>query len=186
MKTRRIVCAIAMLGFLQHGFAQTNNSKPFTIKGTLTGSHVDSVTLYYEAGVGNYMHATNPVVNNEFTITGSISHPVSARIIFKKTGEVIPRQQEEDRMREFYIEPTAMTITGDPVNVKTLALTGSKTEADYDQLNSKIEPILEEEKPLEVAFMNEKDHEKAAAIHDQFEPYNLRIKKITYQLTCPN
>ncbi len=67
-------------------------------------------------------------------------------------------------------------------------MTGSKTEADYDELNSKIEPIREEEKPLEVAFMNEKDHEKAAAIHDQFEPYNLRIKKITYQffLDHPN
>ena len=189
MKTERIICALAMLFFLQHGFAQTNNSnKPFTIKGTLTGVHVDSVTLYYEAGAGNYMHATNPVVNNEFTVTGSISHPVSARIIFKKTGEVIPRNQQEDRMREFYIEPTAMTITGDPVNVKTLVMTGSKTEADYDELNSKIEPIRLEEKPLEVAFMNEKDHEKAAAIHDQFEPYNLRIKKITYQffLDHPN
>jgi len=201
-----MLCAIAMLGLLQHGFAQTNNGKPFTIKGTLTGAHADSVTLHYEAGAGNYMHTTNPVVNNEFTITGSISHPVSARIIFKKTGEVIPRRQQENRMREFYIEPTAMTITGDPVDIKTLTMTGSKTQAEYDGLNSKIELIRQEEKPLDAtydkaneAYMNAEKNKKtksvldslkniAADLHDKFDPYNDRIKKVTYQffLDHPN
>jgi thiol-disulfide isomerase/thioredoxin len=206
MKTRRIVCAIVMLGFLQHGYAQTGNTKPFTIKGTLTGAHVDSATLYYDAGAGNYTHITSPVTNNKFIITGSIAHPISARIIFKKTGEDIPRQQEEDRMREFYIEPADLTITGDPINVKTLVVTGSKTEAEYDELNSKIEPIREEEKPLEVTYdkaneeyMNAEKSKKptsvldslkdiAADLHDKFEPYNSRIKKVTYQffLNHPN
>jgi thiol-disulfide isomerase/thioredoxin len=206
MKAKKVICAIVMLGFLQHGFAQTNNGSPFTIKGTLTGSHADSVTLYYEAGAGNYAHATNAVVNNEFTISGNIAHAVSARIIFKKTGEVMSREQEEDRMREFYIEPIAMTITGDPVNVKTLVMTGSKTQAEFDELNSKTEPISEEEKPLEATYekaseeyMNAEKNKKsahildslkyiAADLHDKFEPYNARIKKVTYQffLDHPN
>ena len=182
MRTNKLLYAIAMLVFLQQGFAQTvAGSKPFTIKGKLTGVRVDSVTLYYEGDGGQYKHETNPVVNNEFTIMGSIPHPVSARIIFKKAGEVIPRNRQEDRMREFYIEPIAITITGNPVNVKSLVVTGSKTETEYEELNSKTEPIRKEMKPLEEAFMNEKDHEKAAAIHDQFEPYNARIKKVTYQ-----
>jgi thiol-disulfide isomerase/thioredoxin len=205
MRTNKLLYTLAMLVFLQQGFAQTGaNSKPFTIKGTLTGARVDSVTLYYEAGTGNYMHPTIPVVNNEFTITGSISHPVTASIIFKKAGEVIPRNKEEDRMREFYIEPSGMTITGDPLNVKSLAMTGSKTETDFDILNSKIEPIREEMKPLEETYekaneeyMNAKKNKKAtpvldslkniaAAIHDQFEPYNIRIKKINYQFFLDN
>ena len=182
MKTTKIFCTAVMLFVLQHTFAQTAGvSKPFTIKGTLTGAHADSVTLYYEGDGGKYMNETKPVQNNEFTLTGNVPHPVGARIIFKKTGEVIPRNKQEDRMREFYIEPTALTITGDPVDVKTLTITGSKTQTEYEDLNSKTAPIREEMKPIEVAFMNEKDHEKAAAIHDQFEPYNARIKKITYQ-----
>ncbi len=182
MKTIKIFCTIIVLPLLQHAFAQTaNGNKAFTIKGTLTGTHVDSVTLYYEGDGGQYMHETNPVLNNEFTLTGNIPHPVSARVMFKKTGEVIPRNLQEGRMREFYIEPTAMTIAGDAVDVKTLSLTGSKTDIEYQELNGKVAPIREEMKPIEVAFMNEKDHEKAAAIHDQFEPYNDRIKKVTYQ-----
>ena len=182
MRTNKLLYTLAIFVFLQQGFAQTvEGSKPFTIKGKLTGARVDSVTLYYEGDGGQYMHETHPVLNNEFTITGNIPHPVSARIMFKKTGEVVPRNQQQDRMREFYIEPTAIAITGDPVDVKTLVVTGSKTEVEYEGLNSKVEPVREEMKPLEVAFMNEKDHEKAAAIHDQFEPYNARIKKITSQ-----
>jgi len=182
MKTLKIFCTTVVLALLQHTFAQTaNGNKAFTIKGTLTGDRVDSVTLYYASDEGKYMHETNPVSNNEFTLTGSIAHPVSARIIFKKTGEVIPRNEQESRMREFYIEPTVLTLTGDPLNVKMLKVTGSKTETEYEDLQAKIAPIREEMKPIEVAFMNEKNHEKAAAIHDQFEPYNARIKKITYQ-----
>ncbi|SHN20984.1 TlpA disulfide reductase family protein [Mucilaginibacter sp. OK098] len=182
MRTTKIFCTAALLFVLQHTFAQTASvSKPFTIKGTLTGAHADSVTFYYEGEGGKYMHETKPVTNNQFTLTGNVPHPVSARIIFKKAGEVIPRNKEEDRMRELYIEPTALTITGDPLDVKTLIIAGSRTQTEYEDLNSKIAPIREEMKPIEVAFMNEKDHEKAAAIHDQFEPYNARIKKITYQ-----
>ena len=195
-----------MLACLQHVYAQTNNSRSFIIKGTLTGAHADSVTLIYEAGLGNYKHETNPVVNNEFTITGNIAHPVAAHIIFKKTGEVKDGQQEEERMREFYIEPTAMTITGDPVNVKTLVMTGSKTQAEYDELNSKIEPIRKEEIPLAAAYdkaneayMTAEKEKKSTAVldslkylaadlHDKFDPYNARIKKVTYQffLDHPN
>jgi thiol-disulfide isomerase/thioredoxin len=94
---------------------------------------------------------------------------------------VISRMKMEDRMREFYIEPAAMQMTGDISNLKSLKLTGSVTELDFESLEAKIQPIREEMKPLEEAFMKEKDHEKAAAIHDQFEPYDSRIKKVTYR-----
>jgi len=206
MRTNRILYTIALLGFLQHGFAQTNNGRPFTIKGALNGVHVDSVTLYYEAADGNYMHTTNAVVNNEFTFTGSISHPVSARIIFKKSGEVIPRGKQQERIRDFYIEPAMMMITGDPIDVKALSLTGSKTQVEYNELNNKTEPILREEKPLEAtydkankAYIDAEKNKKAthildslkntaADLHEQFETYHARIKKVNYEffLNHPN
>ncbi|MDB5158014.1 MAG: hypothetical protein JWR50_2721 [Mucilaginibacter sp.] len=181
MNTKRIFCTLTFLGLLQYASGQTaNTGKPFTIKGTLTGMKTDSATLYYEGIGGKYKHETMPVKNNQFTFIGNVLHVVSARIIFKKSGEVIPFEKQEERMREFYIEPTAMTITGDPRDVKTLAMTGSKTEKEYEDLNSKIAPIREEMKPIEEAFTKEKDHEKAAMIHDRFEPYYARIKKATY------
>lgn len=178
--------ALAMLLFLQQGFAQT--AKQFTINGTLTGAHVDSVLFYYQDAAGKYAHIEKPVVNNQFTLNGDIAQPGSSRILFKKKGEVISRYEQQDKMREFYIEPVALTLTGDPSNIQSLKLTGSKTEDENMELQAKIAPIRQEMKPLEEAFMKEKDHEKAAAIHDQFEPYNARIKKITYQffLDHPN
>jgi thiol-disulfide isomerase/thioredoxin len=199
MKTIKIFCTAVALALLQQITFAQNSNKTFTIKGVLTGAHVDSVTLYYEGDGGKYMHETNPVSNNDFTLTGNISHPVSARIIFIKAGEVIPRKQQESRMREFYIEPTAMAITGDPVDAKTLGLTGSKTETEYEELNSKVALIREEMKPLEEIYnrvneeyMNAVKNKKASSIldslkyiaadlHDKFEPYNARQKKVIYQ-----
>jgi len=189
MKKYRAICTIAALLFLNHGFAQSQDTgKPFLIKGSLSGTHVDSVLFYYEDSAGKYAHETKAVAGNEFTLKGNISQPVSARILFKKTGEVITRYQEEDRLKEFYLEPGVLKLTGDPADLKSIKLNGSKTENEFEELQSKTAPIRAEMKPLEEAFMKEKDHEKAAAIHDQFEPYNARIKKVTYQffLDHPN
>jgi len=187
MKAKRILGPLAALLFLQQGFAQ-DAGKQFTINGSLSGAYVDSVLFYYQDASGKYAHEVKPIVNNQFTLTGEIGQPGSSRMMFKKTGEVISRYQEQDRMKEYYIEPGTLTLSGDPSNLKSLKLTGSKTEDEYEELDAKIAPIREEMKPLEAAFMNEKDHEKAAAIHDKFEPYNARIKKITYQffLDHPN
>jgi thiol-disulfide isomerase/thioredoxin len=181
MKKIKIGATLVTLLIVQQVFAQpATKDKPFSIKGSLSGQHVDSVLLYYQNASG-YTHTSQPVVNNEFLLKGDIPHAVSARILFKNTGEVISRMKMEDRMREFYIEPAAMQMTGDISNLKSLKLTGSVTELDFESLEAKIQPIREEMKPLEEAFMKEKDHEKAAAIHDQFEPYDSRIKKVTYR-----
>lgn len=189
MKKNKVVCTIAVLLFLNHGFAQMPDAgKSFLIKGSLSGVHVDSVLFYYEDAAGKYAHEVKPLINNEFTLSGDISHPVSARIMFKNTGEVIPRAQQQNRMREFYIEPGSLMLSGDPADLKSLKLNGSKTESEFEELQAQTSPIREEMEPLEEAFTKEKDHEKAAAIHDQFEPYNARIKKVTYQffLDHPN
>jgi len=189
MKKFKVIGTIAVLLFLKNGFARAQDTgKSFQISGHLDGTPVDSVLFYYEDGAGKYAHEAKPIVNNEFTLSGYINHPESARIMFKKTGEVINRYQQEDRLKEFYIEPGNMAIAGDPSDLKSLKLSGSKTETEFEELDAKTTPIREEMKPLEEAFMKEKDHEKAAAIHDQFEPYNARIKKITYQffLDHPN
>ena len=182
MKAKKMWAALIASLILHQGFAQAvNTGRPFVIKGKLSGAHMDSVLLYYVNAADEYKHEAKPVLNGEFTLTGDMLYPASARIMFKNTGEVIPRMKMENRMRELYIEPGQMKLTGDPSDIKSLKLEGSKTEAEYEELEAKVTPIRLEMKPLEEAFMAEKDHEKAAAIHDQFEPYNARIKKVTYQ-----
>ena len=206
MKAKKIFSVVAALMLLQQAYAQQGAGKSFTINGTLHGAHVDSVLFFYEDAAGNYAHQKKPVVNNKFTITGNISQPGSGRVMFKKTGEVISPYDQYKRVREFYIEPGALKLSGDPADLKGLKLTGSKSEDENQELNSNIDPIREEMKPLEEKYtkankeyMDAEKNKKpvsvldslkyiAAGLHDQFDPYDFRIKKITYQffLDHPN
>jgi len=182
MKKNKIIATMVVLSFASHCFAQgPDKGKPFTIAGSLSGGHLDSVLFYYRNAAGKYTREAEPVINNQFTLSGTLNYPGDTRIMFKNIGEVIAPRQQEGRMREFYIESGTLTLTGNPADLKTLRLNGSKTEAEFEALQAKVSPIKEEMKPLEDAFMKEKDHEKAAVLHDQFEPYQARIKKVTYQ-----
>lgn len=152
---------------------------PFTLSGRLSGSGADSVILYYPVD-GKYRQEAHLVKNNEFVIKGTIGGPASARILFKKTGETISQREFWNRIKEIYLEPGEMVLTGDPSRLPSIRLIGSKAEAELEELEALTTPVREEIKPLEEAFLKEKDHEKAAVIHEQFGPYQERIKKITY------
>lgn len=189
MKTKKIGCAIVALLLVQQGFSQTvKPAAEFTLTGHLNGLHADSVLLSYGNDAGKYIQEAKLIGNDEFTFKGMISHPANATIMFKNTGEVIPRNQYWERAKSIYLEPGELTLTGDPSKLAELKITGSKTEEEQEELTSKTAPVRLEMQPLIDAFTKEKDHEKAAAIHDKFDPYNNRIGKITYQffLDHPN
>jgi len=175
---------IYILLFLQSAgtmlFAQ-QGEKPFILKGTISGKPVDSVILSYRNGATNQnITESKAILNGSFSISGKIKGPVSARILFKNTGEEISRQQYWERTREIYIEPGTIQISGEYAPLEKLKITGSKTQQELDELNLKIQPIRKEMEPITTALSKEKDHEKAAEIRDQLEPYNNRIKKVTY------
>ncbi|MES2277662.1 MAG: TlpA disulfide reductase family protein [Bacteroidota bacterium] len=159
----------------------------FTLKGQLTGTHADSVFVDYVNADGKYTHVAEAVKNGAFTVSGNINHPVNARIMFKTAGEVIPRTKVEGRTKSFYLDPGTQTLTGDAATIAGIKISGSKTQAEYEELEAKILPIRDEMKPVLDEYYAEKDHEKQAAIRDKFEPYQNRIKKATYQffLTHP-
>ena len=189
MKIQKLGLALIALLAIKHGFAQDNKSaSEFTLKGNLSGTAVDSVLFYYVNSADKYEQVSKPVLNNTFIITGSISQPANAGLLFKNKGEVISREKQENRTLRLYIEPGLMTINGNPASIKQLIITGSKTQTEYADLDAKTSPIRAEEQPIIDALYKEKDHEKAAAIHEQLEPYNARIKKVTYQffLDHPN
>jgi thiol-disulfide isomerase/thioredoxin len=136
--------------------------------------------LYYTDATGKQVQVSKPIVNRKFSLSGKINKPVGARILFKKNGEVIPRQQFWERMMEVYLEPGTVTISGIATEPKNFKITGSKTQLELNQLNGSIAGIRTEMQPVIDALQKEKDHEKASEIRDQLEPYNDRIKKITY------
>ena len=178
-----------LLFFSNKGFAQPANTRnQFILNGNLTGTHVDSVILYCPDSSGKYMHIEKPVVNNTFSLSGSVNHPVQGTITFKITGEIIAPNQRGSRMKSIYIEPGTMILRGDPLDMKSLKISGSKSQLESDELDSRVAPIMEEMKPYAEAFQKEPDHEKKAVLHDQLEPFQNRIKQVSYQffLDHPN
>ncbi|QKJ30908.1 AhpC/TSA family protein [Mucilaginibacter mali] len=172
---------IAALGLLIAGNVHAQKSPAaFTFNGKLSGKPMDSVFVDYANADGKYTHAAEAIKNGTFSISGNINHPTSARLLFKTSGEVIPRTALEARTRQFYIEPGTISLTGDATDLRTLKITGSKTELEYQELQAKVLPIRDEMKPVLDEYYAEKDHEKQAAIRDKFEPYQNRIKKATY------
>jgi len=163
----------------QASFAQSGQSKnQFNLKGNVSGA--DSVLLYYADAAGKQVQVAKLVTDQKFSLSGNINKPVGARILFKKKGEVIPRQQFWERMTEIYLEPGTLTISGAAMEPKNFKITGSKTQLESDELKGNISGIRKEMQPVIDALEKEEDHEKASEIRDQLGPYNDRIKKITY------
>ena len=178
-----------MLLLLQQGFAQsTLTDNVFTLHGQLKGTHMDSVLLYYKNSTGKSTLQSRPIFNDRFIITDSLSKPAYAIILFKNSGEVISDSAFESRSREMYLEPGRLYLTGDIAQLDSLKLIGSQSQDDWKELSNRTSRVRVEMRPLTEKYNKEKDPEKAAEISTLFEPYEDRIKAITYQffLTHPN
>ncbi len=91
-----------------------------------------------------------------------------------------------------------MTISLKQDHFKDAVTTGSKTQTEYRALENQKKPILLEEKPLEKAYKEANDayveavrdkadeatrdtlKYRAATLHDQFEPYGIRMAQLDY------
>lgn len=151
--------------------------KQFQLTGIVKGA--DSALLYYNNG-GKQIVLRKALLNHKVMLKGALNEPVSARILLKRKGEVISERAFWDRMKEIYLEPGKMTISGQASDLKNLKITGSKSQEELNLLNAQIEPVRKEMQPISDALEKENDHEKAAEIRDRLEPYQDRIKKITY------
>jgi len=178
-----------MLLLLQQGFAQSALvDNVFTLHGQLKGTHMDSVLIYYKNNGGKNTFQARPIFNDRFIITDSLTKPAYAIILFKNLGEVITDSAFESRSREVYLEPGPLYLTGDVSLLDSLKLTGSQSQDEWKELNTLTARVRAEMKPLTAKYNKEKDPEKAAEISTLFEPYEDRIKAISYQffLTYPN
>jgi len=178
-----------MLLLLQQGFAQSSlTDNVFTLHGQLKGTHMDSVLLYYKNNSGKSTFQSRPIFNDRFIITDSLNKPAYAIILFKNLGEVITDSAFESRSREIYLEPGRLYLDGDPARLDSLKLTGSQSQVEWKELKTRTAGVRVEMQPLTDKYNKEKDPEKAAEISTQFEPYEDRIKAISYQffLTYPN
>lgn len=178
-----------MLLLQQQAFAQASRlKKQFTLRGKLNTVHMDSVLLYYENTEGQEVFQSGPIFNDAFILRDTLSEPSRARILFKDRDEEIPQSSFLARSKEIYLEPRLMILTGDPSKLGQLKLSGSDSNDDLDSLNAATISVRVEMQPLLLEYRDEKDPQKAATILTKFEPYEDRIKAISYRffLDHPN
>jgi thiol-disulfide isomerase/thioredoxin len=182
MKIKIIACLLLMTLLLQYAFAQRVKAPKqlFTLKGKLNSVHMDSVILYYKDTVGQEVFQCRPIYNDVFIISDDIIRPVPARMFFKNTDEVLTDSQIAARQMNIFLEPGLLLLTGNPNRMASIKITGSQSQDELDTLNNSIAPVIAEMRPLAIAYQKETDPEKAAIIRTKFEPYEDRIKSISY------
>lgn len=186
MKLQNLLYIAFLLCVTQSVQAQQKPASRFSLQGNVKGA--DSVVLYYSSAAGKFLRLSKPITGNKFNLNGNIAEAVSARIMFTQKNEAVSNHDYWDRTREIFLEPARMTISGNAAELAGLRLTGSKAQAELDELNAKVTPVRMEMKPITEAMAKEKDHEKAAELREKLGPFNERIRKINidFFLTHPN
>ncbi len=150
-------------------------NKKFTLCGEIDGMTSGYLYFGYMDNNEHYVQKTIPVENGTFKLEGIISEPTNMSLRLDSTI----RNMDDPNLTDFWIEATNMQLKITVGKFKEFKLTGSKTNDEEQELNNLQAPIRKEMQPLLDAYQAEKDHEKAAAIREKFEPYNERMDVIT-------
>lgn len=180
MKTiRNMVYLLAMINILLSiGCQQVKNDKEFILTGKITGPIKDSIGIYFSDVNGKQIYQSHLLTKSgEFSFKGELACPTMASLMMKSKDEYRPIENNTARV---FLEAGEMTFTTKAGEFGKAIVTGSKTQAELDELNKLNAPIDQEMKPFVDAYYNEKDHEKAAEIMDKFEPFNQRKAKNEY------
>ncbi|HXD79412.1 MAG TPA: TlpA disulfide reductase family protein [Puia sp.] len=169
--------------------------QPFTLTGKISGHPEGMMRISYQGPNGKRVADSAKISNGAFAFHGSLDGPTMAYLYdAKSVGSM-----DDPNSTDLFIEPGDMTIALKQGSFKEAEITGSQTEADYRSLEASKKPIRDEEAPLvnqyeaanqayTKAVKAKADDRtldtlkyRAAAIHDQFDPYNDRMAELDYQ-----
>ena len=190
LKRTYLLCFVT--ASLLQAHAQTNTGT-FVVNGKYKGQPGDMLYLSYTDAGNTLVKDSCVVKDGAFSFKGAITEPTVAYLHSKQAG------MNNGNGTQLFLEPAVMQLSVDDKNIKEAVLTGSVTQNEWVQFLKAQEPIRIEMKPLSAsysaagkAYMDAKKNNapekeldtlkyRAAAIHDQFEPYNVRIAKLNYQ-----
>ena len=166
-------------------------SHDFSLSGTIQGQTPDRMQLYYTDSAGQRRRDSCAVTGGRFTFQGTVAEP--SMVFLGASGA---NNMDDPHAVDFFVEPGSMTITLPGDDYKKAVITGSPVEDEYQSLRQAEQPIYAEMKPLEQTYTAAgealraaqkagKDDKlidtlryRAAAIHDQFDPYFKRLRDI--------
>jgi peroxiredoxin len=169
------------------------HGRHFTLNGTLqAGSPM--LRLYYTDADGKSRQDSVQVRDGKFSFQGDIGEPTMAYL----SSASAQTSMDEGHFVDLFLEPTDMTIVLPADNYKKAVITGSASQLEYEALTAAKAPVYAEMEPLSKAYQKaseavraavkaKKDDRyidtlryRAAAIHDQFDPYFSRTAQIDY------
>lgn len=167
---------------------------PFTLKGKITGKTHGKLYLWY-ATAGKPVKDSAHINNGTFTFKGSLTEPCYAFL----QGNAATMSDGDPNNTNFYIEPALITVKLKANNFKHAVITGCKTQDELAELEKAEAPVHKATEAVSKAFTKATDayqdavrakkpqavldslNEKAAAIHDQFEPFNEKMAAVNYR-----
>ncbi|MHA4806982.1 AhpC/TSA family protein [Flavitalea flava] len=170
-------------------YAQNNpsNTGRFILTGKITGAHKKFIRLYFTDGEGNKRNDSSLVEEGAFVFTGLVNEPTEAYLY-----------QDRNNSATIFLEPDTMTVALVTGNFDDAIITGSRTQDEQNVLNRLLQPVKVDMKPLKQAYdkaneayikaiqdklpdaVQDSMKEKAAAMHNDFEPFYDRMAAISY------
>jgi thiol-disulfide isomerase/thioredoxin len=178
---------LATASLTQAAYAQKKTGE-FILNGKYSGPAINIIYLSYTSA-GQPQNDSSVVKNGGFSFKGTVDEPVLAYLQ--------PKLSDYSKVAQLFLEPTTMQIKVDGNNFSKATLTGSVTQKEWELLQKEQEPIRKEMEPLSAQFSaaskayNDAKKNNAAeqvldslkyrsaAIHEQFAPYNDRMKACT-------
>ncbi len=165
-------CSLVLLLLVACTPQQPNNQ--FTLNGTINGEDGEYIYLGYNTNDSTYFTDSVRVHDSKFSFKGTLSRPCTQGLVYM--GDITYYHQNKQHFNIF-LEPKDMTVTIDTENFMEPVIQGSFTQAQEDSLNATVKSIKKEAETLYQALEAETDHEKAAEIREQLEPYQDRMKE---------
>ncbi len=186
-----IVFIVMATGILNTAWSQKSTNE-FVVKGKLIGQNDGLMYLYYSNDQNKRIKDSSAFKNGSFYFKGKIKEPTMVYLQLKE------EKRNENNSASFFIEPSVMKVNLKVNEFRKVDVTGSKSQVEYASLENSKATIRKEMEPLSKAYAasseiyreavkNKADektlqelNEKAAAIHEQFAPFNERVDKADY------
>jgi len=162
---------------------------PFTVKGKIPGQNAGKMFLYYTGADGKRVKDSSAITNGTFSFKGTIAETTNAWL----QADIKSVAPAEDNSTSVFIEPANMTVTVKAGDFKHAVVTGSKAQAESDELERSKAPVYKAMEPLNAAYTKANDiyiaamkakkpdaildslKEVANNLHDQFDPFREQI-----------
>jgi thiol-disulfide isomerase/thioredoxin len=120
------------------------------------------------------------IPDGHFLLKGTLDAPGTAYITLRTPGAPADRKKQEANSTMLFLSPASMDLILAEDDFAHARLTGSPSQDEYVTVQEAKQRVEERYKVQLDSMMNEKDHEKAAAIRERLAPYFAEMAQKDY------